>query len=82
MNLIFIIKNLSYFINVKIDIFIPENLIAYIDKYNSSNGYYSVIYYTTTSDSSTDIYSIKWYKKEFINKNKAIYQQNLHFLGV
>ena len=56
MNLIFIIKNLSYFINVKIDIFISENLIAYIDKYNSSNGYYSVIYYTTTSDSDTDIY--------------------------
>ena len=71
--------NLSYCINNKIDIFIPLKLTDNIDKFNSSSGYYNDICYITTSDTGTDI-TLKDRKKEFINNNKAVCQENCFFL--
>jgi len=42
---------------------------------NSSRGYYNDICYTTTSDSGTDI-SLNDRKKEFVEQNKTICQDN------
>ena len=68
--------NLSYCKNVKIDISVPIQInIKNIDQYNSSSCYYNDICYVTTSDSGTDI-TLKDRKKEFIDKNKTLCQEN------
>ena len=46
-----------------------------LDKLNSSSGYYNDICYTTTSDSGTDI-SLTDRKKDFVNNNEMICQEN------
>ena len=70
--------NLSYCSNSKIDISIPVKITDNIDKYNSSSAYYNDICYTATSDSGTDII-LKDRKKEFMNNNRTVCQENCVF---
>ena len=70
--------NLTICKNVKIDLYVPIIINENIDKLNSSSGYYNDICYTTTSESGTDI-PLKDRKKEFINKNKTVCQDNCDF---
>ena len=70
--------NLSYCDTTKIDISIPIQLTGNLDKYNSSSKYYNDICYTSTSDSGTDI-TLEDRKKEFINNNKTVCQENCIF---
>ena len=70
--------NKSICSNIKVDIFIPIIIKENIDKLNSSSGYYNDICYITTSESGTDI-SLKDRKKEFINKNKTVCQEDCDF---
>ena len=64
----------NYRTNILIPIEINENL----DIYNSSSGYYNDICYTTKSDSGTDI-SLKDRKNDFLEKNRAICQEDCFF---
>ena len=64
--------------NTKISIFIPISINEPIDKLNSSSGYYNDICYTTTSEDGTDI-KLDDRKKDFIDKNKAICQEDCQF---
>ena len=70
--------NLSYCSNSKIDISIPTLIDGNLDELNSSSGYYNDICYTTTSESGTDII-INDRKKEFIENNKTLCQENCVF---
>jgi len=70
--------NLSHCSNSKIDISIPVKITDNIDKYNSSSAYYNDICYTATSDSGTDII-LKDRKKEFMNNNRTVCQENCVF---
>ena len=70
--------NLSICEKIKIDLYIPIIIDENIDELNSSSGYYNDICYTTTSESGTDI-PLKDRKKEFIDKNKTICQDNCDF---
>ena len=62
----------------KIYLSIPMELTESLDKLNSSSGYYNDICYTTTSDSGTDI-TLKDRKKEYIDKNKTVCQDDCDF---
>ena len=64
--------------DTKIDIILPVKLDEEINKLNSSSGYYNDICYTTTSDSGTDI-TLKDRKKEFVENNKTLCQENCLF---
>ena len=72
--------NISVCKNTEISIILPleikenENL----DELNTSSGYYNNICYSTTSESGTDIL-LKDRKKEFIDKNKAVCQDDCVF---
>ena len=62
----------------KIFLSIPIELSESLDKLNSKSGYYNDICYTATSDSGTDI-SLKDRKREYINGNKTVCQDNCDF---
>ena len=64
--------------NTRIEIIMPIILDEEIDKLNSSSGYYNDICYTSSSESGTDII-LEDRKKEFINKNKTVCQENCIF---
>ena len=70
--------NKSYCEDTKVDIYVPVILDENIDILNSSSGYYNDICYTATSDSGTDI-SLKDRKKAYIEKNKAVCQDDCDF---
>ena len=70
--------NLSHCVNTKIEIFIPVKLTESIDILNSSSGYYNDLCYTATSESGTDI-TLNDRKKEFIENNKTLCQENCVF---
>ena len=70
--------NLTVCKNTKISISIPMIITEDIDKLNSSSGYYNDICYTTTSEDGTDI-TLKDRKKDFINNNKAVCQDDCQF---
>ena len=70
--------DLSYCKNSILIIYNPVNISENIDKLNSSNRYYNYICYTSTSDYGTDII-LDDRKKEFIDKNKAVCQEECVF---
>ena len=70
--------NLTVCGDSKISLFIPMELSENIDKLNSSSGYYNDICYTATSESGTDI-SLKDRKKEYIEGNKVVCQEDCEF---
>ena len=70
--------NLTVCKNTKISISIPMIITEDIDKLNSSSGYYNDICYTTTSEDGTDII-LKDRKKDFINNNKTVCQDDCQF---
>ena len=70
--------NLTVCENSKISLSVPIALSESLDKLNSSSGYYNDICYITTSDSGTDI-SLKDRKKEFIEENKTVCQDDCDF---
>jgi len=70
--------NLSVCQNSKISLSVPIAISESLDKLNSSSGYYNDICYTATSDSGTDI-SLKDRKKEFVENNKTICQDDCDF---
>ena len=72
------ILNLFYCKDIKADLFIPVEINESIDILNSSSGYYNDICYTTNSNSGTDI-SLKDRKKEYVNGNKTICQEDCDF---
>ncbi|MBO6244164.1 MAG: hypothetical protein J6O41_06350, partial [Clostridia bacterium] len=57
---------------------VPVIISESLDKLDSNSGYYTDICYTATSDSGTDI-SLKDRKKDFIEGNKAICQDDCQF---
>ena len=75
-----IMLNLSLCSNdkIKIDLVIPIKISENLDKLNSSSDYYNDICYLATSESGTDI-PLKDRKKEFIDKNRTICQENCIF---
>ena len=70
--------NLTYCKNTKVDLFMPVKISESIDILNSSSGYYKDICYTATSGVGTDI-SLNDRKKEFMNNNKTLCQENCDF---
>ena len=70
--------NLSYCNNNKVDISIPVILTESKNIHNSSSEYYNDICYPAKSEYGTDIIS-KDRKKEFIEKNKTVCQENCIF---
>ena len=67
--------------NSKVDLSIPISLDTNnLDKYNSSSGFYNDICYTYTSDKGTDL-SLDDRKKEFIEKNLTVCEENCEFSG-
>ena len=75
----FINLNLSVCKNSKIYLSVPIIIVENIDILNSSSGYYNDICYTAKSDSGTDI-SLKDRKKEFIEGNKTVCQEDCIFI--
>ena len=72
--------NLTACQNSKIELSIPVALTESLDKINSSSEYYNDICYTITSENGTDI-SLSDRKKEFINKNMTICEEDCAFTG-
>ena len=72
--------NLSICENTKISLSVPIQIpeSESLDKLNASSGYYNDICYSSTSDSGTDI-SLKDRKKEFVENNKTICQDDCKF---
>ena len=70
--------NLTYCENTKIDISIPIVLNENIDILNSSSGYYNDLCYITSSNDGTDII-LNDRKKEFLDNNKTVCQENCIF---
>ena len=70
--------NLTSCRNSKISISIPIKLDENLDILNLSSNYYKDICYTTTSEDGTDI-TLKNRKKEFIDKNKTVCQDDCEF---
>ena len=70
--------DLSYCENSKVNIFYPIIKTDSIDKLNSSSDYYNDLCYTATSDSGTDI-TLNDRKKEFVEKNKTVCQDDCIF---
>ena len=71
--------NLSVCSNSKISLSVPVEISESLDKLNSSSDYYNDICYTTTSESGTDI-SLKDRKKDFVEGNKTVCQDECDFL--
>ena len=67
--------NLTACENSKILLNLPINISENLDILNSKSGYYNDICYITTSDSGTDI-SLKDRKKDFIDNNRMICQED------
>ena len=70
--------NLSICENSNINILVPTKITGNIDEVNISSGYYSDICYTAKSDWGTDI-TLKDRKKEFIERNKTVCQEDCFF---
>ena len=70
--------NLTVCQNSKISLSVPVQISESLDKLNSSSGYYNDICYAATSDSGTYI-SLKDRKKEFIEENKTVCQDDCDF---
>ena len=70
--------NLSICQNNKVEISIPIKITENLDKLNSSSDYYNDICYVTSSESGTDI-SLEDRKKDFIEGNKTICQEDCYF---
>ena len=70
--------NLSFCENTKISLSIPIEITESLDKLNSSSGYYNDICYIATSENGTDI-SLEDRKKEYINGNKMVCQDDCDF---
>ena len=70
--------NLSICENNRISLIVPVELNEKIDILNTSSDYYSNICYKSTSDSGTDII-INDRKKEFVEKNKTVCQEDCAF---
>ena len=64
--------------NSKIILSVPVSISENLDKLNSSSGYFNDICYTKTSDDGTDI-SLKDRKKEFVEGNKSVCQDDCDF---
>ena len=67
--------NSSYCSNTKIDIYFPVNLKENLDQYDSRSKYYNDLCCSSSSDSGADII-LSDRKKEFIDKNKTICQDD------
>ena len=72
--------DLSVCEGVKIILSTNVELSDNIDKHNSSSGYYNDYCYTTTSKYGTDI-SLKDRRKEFIDNNMTICEENCDLIG-
>ena len=72
--------NLSICGNDKINIYTNIDSISNIDIVNPTSGYYTDICYPTTSDVGTDI-TLDDRKKEFVEKNKTVCQEDCVFVG-
>ena len=70
--------NLTVCGNNKISIFLPIKIDENLDKLNTSSGYYNDICYTTTSEDGTDI-TLKDRKKDFVDTNKTVCQEDCEF---
>ena len=70
--------NISICDNSRVEISIPIKITENLDKLNSSSGYFNDICYITTSESGTDI-SLEDRKKDFIEGNKTICQEDCYF---
>ena len=70
--------NLTVCKNSKVSLSIPVAISENIDKVNISSGYYNDMCYTATTDDGTDI-SLKDRKKEFIEGNKTVCQEDCDF---
>ena len=70
--------NLTVCEKSKISLSLPVILSENIDKLNTSSGYYNDICYSSTSNSGTDI-SLKDRKKEFVEGNKTVCQEDCNF---
>ena len=70
--------NLTACKDSKIDLSIPIVITESLDKINQSSGYYNDICYTFTSEDGTDI-SLSDRKKEFLNNNLTICEENCDF---
>ena len=70
--------NLSICENSRISLSIPIAITESVDKLNSSSGFYNDICYTTTSESGTDI-SLEDRKKDFVDGNKTVCQEDCIF---
>ena len=66
--------------NSKIDLLIPVKLIDNPDIINSSSKYYNDICYTNTSSNNIDI-SLSDRKKEFVNKNLTVCEEDCVFIS-
>ena len=62
----------------KISLFIPIEINEDLDKLNKSSDYFNDICYTSTTETGTDI-SLKDRKKDFIDNNKTICQEDCDF---
>ena len=70
--------NLTACSNSKISIYLPFGISKNVDEFNSSSGYYNDICYTTTSEDGTDI-TLTDRRRDFIDKNKAVCQEECQF---
>ena len=72
--------NLSICQNNKINIYTNIDSISNLDIINPTSGYYTDVCYPTTSDVGTDII-LNDRKKEFVEKNKTVCQEDCNFVG-
>ena len=72
--------NLSICQNDKINIYTNIDSISNLDIINPTSGYYTDVCYPTTSDVGTDII-LNDRKKEFVEKNKTVCQEDCNFVG-
>ena len=70
--------NLTVCENSKISLSVPVQISESLDKLNSSSAYYNDVCYPASSDSGTDI-SLKDRKKEFVEENKTVCQDDCEF---
>ena len=70
--------NLTVCENSKVELAIPAEINEDLDKLNTSSAYFNDICYTSTSDSGTDI-SLADRKKEFVENNKTLCEENCEF---
>ena len=72
--------NLSICQNNKINIYTNIDSISNLDIINPTSGYYTDVCYPTTSDVGIDII-LNDRKKEFVEKNKTVCQEDCNFIG-